>query len=172
MNRGDHHKPDPTLAEIERQIAETREQLGAIVEELAAKADVPGRARAKAAETANRVRVTAHRAATAGRLHLGSAHGRDVPAGASGGHVPPGPVPAADAPADIPADIPADLPAGTRAGTPARRADTIHEAGARAAAKLNRVSEDQTRTLYAAASLALAAATIAAIIWAREHGDF
>lgn len=53
---------DPTLAELERQIAETREQLGATVEELAAKADVPARAKAKAHETAEKVRGTAHRA--------------------------------------------------------------------------------------------------------------
>ena len=61
MTHADRHT-DPTLAELERQIAETREQLGATVEELAAKADVPARAKAKAHETAARVRDTAHRA--------------------------------------------------------------------------------------------------------------
>ena len=61
MTRGNQHKSDPTLAEMERQIAETREQLGAIVEELAAKADVPARAKAKASQTASRVKSTFRR---------------------------------------------------------------------------------------------------------------
>jgi uncharacterized protein DUF3618 len=52
MTRGQQHKHDPSLEEMERRIAETREELGAIVEELAAKADVPARAKAMAADTA------------------------------------------------------------------------------------------------------------------------
>lgn len=52
-----------TLADLERQIEQTREELGRTVEELAAKADVPARAKAKAAETAERVRASARRVA-------------------------------------------------------------------------------------------------------------
>ncbi|WP_176735366.1 DUF3618 domain-containing protein, partial [Actinacidiphila rubida] len=61
MSRAEHHT-DPALAELERQIAETREQLGQTVEELAAKVDVPGRAKAKASETAARFRASAQQA--------------------------------------------------------------------------------------------------------------
>jgi hypothetical protein len=62
-------REDPTLAELERQIEQTREELGRTVEELAAKADVPARAKAKATETAERFResarrVTRHRASS------------------------------------------------------------------------------------------------------------
>lgn len=70
------HRTDPALAELERQIAETREQLGRTVEELAAKADVPARARAKANEAVERVR------SSAGRL---GRHGQAESAGSSGG---------------------------------------------------------------------------------------
>jgi hypothetical protein len=68
-------RTDPALAELERQIAETREQLGRTVEELAAKADVPARARAKANEAVARVR------SSAGRL---GRHGPADSAGSSG----------------------------------------------------------------------------------------
>ncbi len=54
-------REDATLAELERQIEQTREELGRTVEELAAKADVPARAKAKAAETAERLRASARR---------------------------------------------------------------------------------------------------------------
>lgn len=67
-------RTDPALAELERQIAETREQLGRTVEELAAKADVPARAKAKANEAVARVR------GSAGRL---GRHGPAEPAGSS-----------------------------------------------------------------------------------------
>lgn len=67
-------RTDPALAELERQIAETREQLGRTVEELAAKADVPARAKAKANEAVARVR------SSAGRL---GRHGPAEPAGSS-----------------------------------------------------------------------------------------
>jgi hypothetical protein len=47
-----------TRREIEQEIEKTREQLGQTVEELAAKADVPARARQKAAEVTGRVKAT------------------------------------------------------------------------------------------------------------------
>ena len=44
--------------EIEQEIEQTRERLGQTVAELAAKADVPARARDKAAEVSGRVKAT------------------------------------------------------------------------------------------------------------------
>ncbi|HEY5834142.1 DUF3618 domain-containing protein [Streptomyces sp.] len=157
MTRGDHHKTDPALAEMEQQIARTRERLGATVEELAAKADVPGRAKAKAAEAASRVRETAHRAATSrpvSRLHVGGRAGPSTETGATAAQ---------------------NVAAGTGKTvreTGAHVADTVQETDARAGAKLSRVDEDQARTLYGVAALALTAATLAALLWARNHGDF
>jgi hypothetical protein len=47
MTQGEHRThTESALAELERQIAETRAQLGETVEELAARADVPARAKA------------------------------------------------------------------------------------------------------------------------------
>jgi alanyl-tRNA synthetase len=51
-------------AELRQEIEQTREQLGETVEELAAKADVKGRARVKAAELAGRAKSTAAQART------------------------------------------------------------------------------------------------------------
>jgi Protein of unknown function (DUF3618) len=65
MSRTDDH-----LVELERQIAETREQLGRTVEELAAAVDVPTRAKAKAHETAARTRARAAQAAERAKAHL------------------------------------------------------------------------------------------------------
>jgi len=49
--------PDPpTAAELQQEIERTRERLGETVEELAAKADVKARARAKSAEMKARAR--------------------------------------------------------------------------------------------------------------------
>jgi predicted RecB family endonuclease len=48
----------PDRQEIEQEIERTREQLGQTVAELAAKVDVPARARGKAAEVAGRVKAT------------------------------------------------------------------------------------------------------------------
>jgi predicted transcriptional regulator len=47
-----------TAPEIRQEIEKTREQLGQTVEELAAKVDVPARARSKAAEVTGRVKAT------------------------------------------------------------------------------------------------------------------
>ena len=55
-------RTDPHLVDLERRIAETREALGQTVEELAAKADVPSRAKEKARETAARLRGAESRA--------------------------------------------------------------------------------------------------------------
>lgn len=95
-------RTDPALAELERQIAETREQLGRTVEELAAKADVPARARAKANEAVARVR------SSAGRL---GRHGPADSAGSSGSS--------------------GGLSGGLSGGSGAHLADSVHEAGAR-----------------------------------------
>jgi len=59
--------------QLEREIERTREQLGETVEQLAAKADLKGRAQAKAAEVSGRVKATAGQAqqdaaARAGRV--------------------------------------------------------------------------------------------------------
>jgi Protein of unknown function (DUF3618) len=55
-----------TEPEIRQEIERTREQLGATVEELAARADVPARMRSKAAET--REMAQAKAAAASGRI--------------------------------------------------------------------------------------------------------
>jgi hypothetical protein len=65
MTRTDAH-----LVDLERQIAETREQLGRTVEELAAAVDVPARAKAKAHETAARTKARAAQAADRAKAHL------------------------------------------------------------------------------------------------------
>jgi hypothetical protein len=57
-----------TEPEIRQEIERTREQLGATVEELAAKADVPARLRSKAAET--REMAQAKAAAASGRVRV------------------------------------------------------------------------------------------------------
>ena len=54
-------------AELRQEIERTREQLGETVEQLAAKTDVKGRARAKAAELAGRAKSTDSPGADAGR---------------------------------------------------------------------------------------------------------
>jgi hypothetical protein len=51
--------PDPaSAAELQQEIERTREHLGQTVEELAAKADVKSRARAKTADVKSRARAT------------------------------------------------------------------------------------------------------------------
>lgn len=55
-------KPDPTVDELQADLAATRGRLAASVEALAAKADVKGQAKAKATETADQVRSGAHHA--------------------------------------------------------------------------------------------------------------
>ena len=50
------------VQQVEQEIERTREQLGETVEQLAAKADVKGRARAKAAEVSERVKSTTSQA--------------------------------------------------------------------------------------------------------------
>jgi Protein of unknown function (DUF3618) len=57
-----------TEPEIRREIERTREQLGATVEELAARADVPARMRSKAAETRGMAQAKA--AAASGRIRV------------------------------------------------------------------------------------------------------
>jgi hypothetical protein len=60
-----------TEPEIRKEIERTREQLGATVEELAARADVPARVRSKAAET--REMAQAKAAAASGRIRVTAA---------------------------------------------------------------------------------------------------
>jgi hypothetical protein len=63
--------------EIQREIEQTREQLGQTVEELAAKADVKTRAQAKVADVKARARVKATEAS--GRVRRSQAVRRDWP---------------------------------------------------------------------------------------------
>jgi hypothetical protein len=56
--------PPDDLRQLEAEIERTREQLGATVQELAARADVKTRARAKAAEVTGRVKSTTDQART------------------------------------------------------------------------------------------------------------
>jgi hypothetical protein len=175
MTRADH-KSHLTLAEMERQIAETREELGAIVEELAAKTDITGRAKAKAAETASRVRETAHRAASAGpvaRLYAGADHARALARDHARDHARGKAAEIAGTAHGAGAHL-----AGTAQEAGAHLAGPVHEAGARFGAGLHRggaephrVDQDQAR-VYAVASVILCAATIAALRWSIRHGDF
>ena len=87
-------RTDPHLVDLEEQIAETREALGQTVEELAAKVDVPMRAKAKAREAAARLRDaetrTLARAADArNRTREGAERVRHS-AGAARAHLPGG----------------------------------------------------------------------------------
>jgi hypothetical protein len=63
-------------AELRQEIERTREQLGETVEQLAAKTDVPGRARAKAAELAGRAKSTTAQARTRAAAQFGNARGQ------------------------------------------------------------------------------------------------
>jgi Protein of unknown function (DUF3618) len=151
MTRGGHQKSQPKLAEMEQQIAETREELGAIVEELAAKADLTGRAKAKAADTASRMRETGRRAAATASAPMSRLH--------SGGHRSrPGPHTLAD-------EIP--LAPASRAGATLYHPDGEGTAGP----AHRRMPEDRLRTAYGAATVVLAAATVAAVVWSRRQGD-
>jgi Protein of unknown function (DUF3618) len=58
--------------QLEREIELTREQLGETVEQLAAKADVAGRARAKAAEVSGQVKAKANQARQEAAARAGS----------------------------------------------------------------------------------------------------
>lgn len=172
MTRGDQHKPSPSIAEMEREIARTREQLGETIEELAARADVPARAKAKASDTAARVRATFHR--NQDRAKSGAVSGASTAQAAARD--------ARDQAADraLEARERAAVKAGEakeRAAAKAgeakeRAAEAAHDAATRAGAKAGRMSEDQARTLYAVAAVSLTAATVVAIMWARQHGDF
>lgn len=158
MSRAEHYT-DPALAELERQIAATREQLGQTVEELAAKVDVPGRAKAKAAETASRFRASAQRAEDRARaatvqaadhVKQGAARG-----GGHGRH-------ARHAGADAGTSEPGSGPASDRAGAHLATAEGEVSAGARSA-------EDKERLAYGAAAVGLTAATAGAAVWASRH---
>jgi hypothetical protein len=64
--------PPDDLRRLEAEIERTREQLGATVQELAARADVKTRARAKVAEVTGRVRTTTVQARTNAVARAGS----------------------------------------------------------------------------------------------------
>jgi hypothetical protein len=105
---------DPHLADLERQIAETREALGQTVEELAAKVDVPSRAKAKAKETAERLRAAEDRTRNRATQAAGSLKSR-LPGGSSDAD---GAGPAAGSGAhraDVRAPAPGPLSAGAAA---------------------------------------------------------
>jgi hypothetical protein len=63
-------------AELRQEIERTREQLGETVEQLAAKTDVKGRARAKATELAGRARRTAAQARTQAATQVSTVRGQ------------------------------------------------------------------------------------------------
>jgi hypothetical protein len=63
-------------AELRQEIERTREQLGETVEQLAAKTDVKGRARAKATELAGRARRTVARARTQAATQVSTVRGQ------------------------------------------------------------------------------------------------
>jgi hypothetical protein len=63
-------------AGLRQEIERTREQLGETVDQLAAKADVQGRARAKAAELAGRAKGTAAQARTQAAAQFGNVRGQ------------------------------------------------------------------------------------------------
>jgi hypothetical protein len=63
-------------AELRQEIERTREQLGETVDQLAAKADVQGRARAKAAKLAGRAKSTTAQARTQAAAQFGSMRGQ------------------------------------------------------------------------------------------------
>ncbi|MCL2734375.1 MAG: DUF3618 domain-containing protein [Actinomycetia bacterium] len=174
MSQAEHHT-DPALAELERQIAETREQLGQTVEELAAKMDVPGRAKAKATETATWFRQSAQRAEdrtraaaaqAADRVKHGGGHGRHA-AGRGGKGT------AEEAPA---------AGGGTAAATAAGSGHTADGSGAHRVTGTEDTSTEDTgttltltrqhdkeRLAYGAAAVGLTAATAGAAVWASRH---
>jgi hypothetical protein len=63
-------------AGLRQEIERTREQLGETVEQLAAKTDVQGRARAKAAELAGRAKGTTAQARTQAAAQFGNVRGQ------------------------------------------------------------------------------------------------
>ncbi|MFC4034292.1 DUF3618 domain-containing protein [Streptomyces polygonati] len=152
MTQGDHRTPgsagrhtDPALVELERQIAETREQLGETVEELAAKADVSGRAKAKAQEAATRVRATAHEATDR--------------------------VTAAKDKAVARAEAVKDEAAGRATAATGAASGAVHGAGSKAGAKLNHISDDQWRGTYLPAVVGVTvAAGVGTVLWMRYRG--
>ncbi len=177
-------RTDPQLAEIEAQIAETREALGQTVEELAAKADVPGRAKAKARETAERLRGAEHRtrekaALARGRTRERALHAKDATqeraaltagrvresAGSAASHLPGrGNGKAAEHAGDgtsAPASSSTELtPTGTTGA---------HRVGPATAEEQGGAAGPSRRPLAVGAALAVAAALV--LTWARRH-DF
>jgi hypothetical protein len=70
------HRPPADAGQLRQEIERTREQLGETVEQLAAKADVKGRARAKAAGLAGRVKGEAAQARARGATQAGAVRGQ------------------------------------------------------------------------------------------------
>jgi Protein of unknown function (DUF3618) len=68
--------PPDDLRRLEAEIERTREQLGATVQELAARADVKTRAQAKVAEVTGRVKSTTAQARTKAAARAGSVRGQ------------------------------------------------------------------------------------------------
>jgi hypothetical protein len=163
MTQGEHRTPgsagrhtDPALIELERQIAETREQLGETVEELAAKADVPGRAKTKAQEAATRVRTTAHEATD----RVTAAKDKAVAKATAAKDEAAGKATSASGAAT-----------GAAHDAGSHLADTAHGVGSKAGAKLNHVSEDQWRGTYLPAALGVTvAAGVGTALWMRYRG--
>ncbi|MDQ1104080.1 DUF3618 domain-containing protein [Nocardioides zeae] len=70
-----HEEHQPTVAELEEQVEQTRADLADTVEALAAKADVTGRAKHKAEEVVQHARTSAE--VTAGQAAQAVANARD-----------------------------------------------------------------------------------------------
>lgn len=148
-------RTDPHLAELERQIAETREALGQTVEELAAKVDVPTRAKAKARDTADRLRA---------RLPGGSAGASGGPAelsAGSGAHRAE--IPAAPDTEAAPETEAAAAASPAASGTAAAEGSSSGSAAASAVSAVRSYGP-------AVAAATVSAAAAAALVWFR-HSD-
>lgn len=155
MSRAEHHS-DPALAELERQISATREQLGQTVEELAAKVDVPGRAKAKASETMARFRASTQEAEDRARSAAVQAADRVKHSASRGGgrHAARGREAAPSGGGGSGAHL------ATEAGAaPTAVSETgSHDGG-----------HDKEKLAYGAAAVGLTAATAGAAVWASRH---
>ncbi|MFJ2953363.1 DUF3618 domain-containing protein [Streptomyces sp. NPDC087270] len=166
-------RTDPHLAELERQIAETREALGQTVEELAAKVDVTSRAKAKARDTAGRLRSAEDRTRTRAAQAASSVKSR-LPGGSTGG--PDGAAELSAGSGSHRAEIPA-APVSVPEAAPDAEAAASPAAGSASGPASRSVSASAATAVSAVRSYApavaaatLSAAAAAALVWAR-HND-
>ncbi|WP_329366767.1 DUF3618 domain-containing protein [Streptomyces sp. NBC_00669] len=174
-------RTDPHLAELERQIAETREALGQTVEELAAKVDVTSRAKAKARDTAGRLRSAEDRTRTRAAQAASSVKSR-LPGGSTGGPDSAAELSAGSGShrAEIPAapvSVPEAAPDAEAAAYPATGSAAGSATGSASGPASRSVSASAATAVSAVRSYApavaaatLSAAAAAALVWAR-HND-